>query len=162
MYSGRRKQTYHAVGHAQSLNRLRLYPNSSSTIYVHIALVEVSHWPNRLMRQFLKAAAQYATNITYRQVRRGLFARLAHSHSLKSSVGRTFEWLCAIPTPPMRRSAGQLKIWSCPLDQVTNRRQMKKAGWLPCLKSLILLVEQRGIEPLTSALRMEKQAHCSF
>ena len=24
------------------------------------------------------------------------------------------------------------------------------------------MVEQRGIEPLTSALRMEKQAHCSF
>ncbi|MEK6335676.1 MAG: tyrosine-type recombinase/integrase [Acidobacteriota bacterium] len=29
----------------------------------------------------------------------------------------------------------------------------EKAGLLPCLKSLILLVEQRGIEPLTSALR---------
>jgi hypothetical protein len=28
----------------------------------------------------------------------------------------------------------------------------------PCLKSLILLVEQRGVEPLTSALRIRRPA----
>src|SRR4029079_673425 len=39
---------------------------------------------------------------------------------------------------------------------------MKKAGWLPCPKSLILLVEQRGIEPLTSALRTRRSAKLSY
>ena len=39
---------------------------------------------------------------------------------------------------------------------------MKKAGSLPCLKSLILLVEQRGIEPLASALRTRRSAKLSY
>src|SRR6185369_683179 len=39
---------------------------------------------------------------------------------------------------------------------------MKKAGWPPCRKSLILLVEQRGIEPLTSALRTRRSAKLSY
>src|SRR5207253_3636594 len=39
---------------------------------------------------------------------------------------------------------------------------MRKAGSLPCLKSLILLVEQRGIEPLTSALRTRRSAKLSY
>src|SRR2546425_5907442 len=39
---------------------------------------------------------------------------------------------------------------------------MKKTGSLPCLKSLILLVEQRGIEPLTSALRTRRSAKLSY
>src|SRR6266571_6586916 len=39
---------------------------------------------------------------------------------------------------------------------------MKKARSLPCLKSLILLVEQRGIEPLTSALRTRRSAKLSY
>src|SRR6185369_1092444 len=43
-----------------------------------------------------------------------------------------------------------------------NRRQMKKAGSPPCPKSLILLVEQRGIEPLTSALRTRRSAKLSY
>src|SRR5215216_2818352 len=39
---------------------------------------------------------------------------------------------------------------------------MKKAGSPPCRKSLILLVEQRGIEPLTSALRTRRSAKLSY
>src|SRR6266700_1745005 len=39
---------------------------------------------------------------------------------------------------------------------------MKKARSLPCPKSLILLVEQRGIEPLTSALRTRRSAKLSY
>src|SRR5689334_7368577 len=39
---------------------------------------------------------------------------------------------------------------------------MKKAGSLPCPKSLILLVEQRGVEPLTSALRTRRSAKLSY
>src|SRR5690349_24556864 len=39
---------------------------------------------------------------------------------------------------------------------------MKKAGWPPCPKSLILLVEQRGVEPLTSALRTRRSAKLSY
>src|SRR5829696_1382697 len=39
---------------------------------------------------------------------------------------------------------------------------MKKAGSPPCPKSLILLVEQRGIEPLTSALRTRRSAKLSY
>ena len=39
---------------------------------------------------------------------------------------------------------------------------MKKARSLPCLKSLILLVEQRGIEPLASALRTRRSAKLSY
>ena len=39
---------------------------------------------------------------------------------------------------------------------------MRKAGSLPCPKSLILLVEQRGIEPLTSALRTRRSAKLSY
>ncbi len=32
-----------------------------------------------------------------------------------------FEWLCATLMPPTKQSAEQLKIWSVPLGQVTNR-----------------------------------------
>src|SRR6185503_4782162 len=39
---------------------------------------------------------------------------------------------------------------------------MKKAGSPPCRKYLILLVEQRGIEPLTSALRTRRSAKLSY
>ena len=39
---------------------------------------------------------------------------------------------------------------------------MKKAGSPPCLKSLILLVEQRGLEPLASALRTRRSAKLSY
>jgi hypothetical protein len=39
---------------------------------------------------------------------------------------------------------------------------MKKAGSPPCPKSLILLVEQRGVEPLTSALRTRRSAKLSY
>src|SRR6266545_195274 len=39
---------------------------------------------------------------------------------------------------------------------------MKKARSQPCLNSLILLVEQRGIEPLTSALRTRRSAKLSY
>src|SRR5687768_9578702 len=39
---------------------------------------------------------------------------------------------------------------------------MKKAGPPPCRKYLILLVEQRGIEPLTSALRTRRSAKLSY
>src|ERR1043165_1901155 len=39
---------------------------------------------------------------------------------------------------------------------------MKKARSQPCPKSLILLVEQRGVEPLTSALRTRRSAKLSY
>src|SRR6267142_6522416 len=39
---------------------------------------------------------------------------------------------------------------------------MRKAGLPPCLKSLILMVEQRGLEPLASALRTRRSAKLSY
>jgi hypothetical protein len=54
-----------------------------------------------------------------------------------------------------RRAVENLVREKGPSDESVT---MKKAGWPPCRKSLILLVEQRGIEPLTSALRIRRPA----
>jgi hypothetical protein len=61
---------------------------------------------------------------------------------------------------------GNENFWSSsfPRAMSTSRkkRENKKAGCTPCLKSLIFLVEQRGVEPLTSALRTRRSAKLSY
>jgi hypothetical protein len=53
------------------------------------------------------------------------------------------------------------KLVSIPTSTSRQKREKRKtAECAPCRKSLILLVEQRGVEPLTSALRTGLMVQC--
>lgn len=67
------------------------------------------------------------------------------------------KWLLspyATPTPLVRRSAEQLRIWLVPLDHGIGDNGESKS--LPCLKSFDSNGGAEGIEPLASALRTAK------
>jgi hypothetical protein len=138
-------------------NCLAIHPTLLKIFGSEGRLVDVKFRFNKAKKEAGIRDFRFTPSVTPRQ-RGWLTAELMHSHWLKSSDGQMFEMALRYThaTDEAKRRAVESRV--NPVGPSDESLTKKNARSQRCLKSLILLVEQGGVEPMTSALRFRRSA----